>query len=288
MTEDLKKASEYIKEPEGGHRRRHRPTSLPHRLQGGGHSGEEESHGHRGVRGMQLLHGSLRMPRHLPRSGTRSHQHQSPALFHAASVFRSAPKAQLWRWDMNTINMVLCGLGGQGILFMTKVLAQVALDKGYNVMGAETHGMAQRGGSVVSHLRLGNVQGSLVRTDSAHFLLALEENEGYRNLPFLARGGRLYVNTGSPRFPKEEVKDYLARKEILARSLPATALAQERGAPLASNLALLGFFSAFDEGPITHDEMRATIERISPERFRETNLAIFDAGYENAKGEGRG
>jgi indolepyruvate ferredoxin oxidoreductase, beta subunit len=189
---------------------------------------------------------------------------------------------------MDTINMVLCGLGGQGILFMTKVLAQAGLEKGYNVMGAETHGMAQRGGSVVSHLRFGEASGSLVMTDSAHFLMALEEIEGYRSLPFLAKGGRMYVNTGSSVFPREEVRDYLARKEILARSLPATAVAQERGAPLSSNLALLGYFSAFDEGPISFDEMRATIKRISPERFRETNLGIFDAGYEKAKGEGNG
>lgn len=187
---------------------------------------------------------------------------------------------------MDTINMVLCGLGGQGILFMTKVLAQAALEKGFDVMGAETHGMAQRGGSVVSHLRFGEASGSLVMTDSAQFLMALEEVEGYRNLPFLARGGRMFVNSGSPGFPRQEVRDYLARREILARSLPASALAGERGAPLSSNLALLGYFSAFDEGPIRYEEMRATVERISPERFRETNLGIFDAGYEKAKGEG--
>ncbi|MEW6667606.1 MAG: indolepyruvate oxidoreductase subunit beta [Thermodesulfobacteriota bacterium] len=189
---------------------------------------------------------------------------------------------------MDTVNVVLCGLGGQGILFMTRVLARAALEKGFNVMGAETHGMAQRGGSVVSHLRFGEVSGSLVRVDSAHFLLALDEIEAYRNLPFLARGGRMYVNTGSPGFPREEVRDFLARRKIIARSLPAAHVAEERGAPLSSNLALLGFFSAFDEGPISRDEMRATIERISPERSRETNLGIFDAGYDKAKGEGNG
>ena len=90
---------------------------------------------------------------------------------------------------MDKSNFVLCGLGGQGILFMTKVLSETALRKGYNVMGAETHGMAQRGGSVVSHLRLGDVKGSLVSNGSAHLLLSLDEVEGYRNLPFLSKGG---------------------------------------------------------------------------------------------------
>jgi indolepyruvate ferredoxin oxidoreductase beta subunit len=181
---------------------------------------------------------------------------------------------------MNTINMVLCGLGGQGILFMTKVLAQVALDRGYNVMGAETHGMAQRGGSVVSHLRLGNVQGSLVKTLEAPVLLALEENEGYRNLPFLARGARLYVNTASLLFPREEVRGFLAKREIISRAVPAEKIAVDLGAPLASNLALLGFFSAFEDQPFDFETLRQTVTQISPDRFRDKNLSIFDAGHQ--------
>ena len=184
---------------------------------------------------------------------------------------------------MNTINMVLCGLGGQGILFMTKVLAQGALDQGYNVMGAETHGMAQRGGSVVSHLRIGNVQGSLVKTGEAPLLLALEESEGYRNLPFLATGGRLYVNTASPLFPREEVRGFLAKKEIIFHSVPASKIAQDLGVPMASNLALLGFFSAFEDDPFKYETMKQTIEKISPDRFKDKNLLIFDAGHQEGK-----
>ena len=184
---------------------------------------------------------------------------------------------------MNTINLVLCGLGGQGILFMTKVLAQVGLDNGYSVMGAETHGMAQRGGSVVSHLRLGNVQGSLVRTHEAPFLLALEENEAYRNLPFLAREGRLYVNTSSSLFPREEVRDFLARKGIVSRAVPAGKISLDLGAPMSSNLALLGFFSAFEDSPFDYDTLKQTVTQISPDRFREKNLSIFDAGHQKGK-----
>ncbi len=180
---------------------------------------------------------------------------------------------------METTNIVLCGLGGQGILFMTKVLARSALAKGYKVMGAETHGMAQRGGSVISHLRFGDVEGSVVRAGSAHFLLSLEENESYRNLSFLSAGARMYVNANSNRFPRDEVKDFLTKREIVTRSAPAAQLAMENGAPLSTNLALLGYFSAFGEGPVSHDDMLATIERISPERFRDKNLTVFDAGF---------
>jgi len=185
---------------------------------------------------------------------------------------------------METVNIVLCGLGGQGILFMTRILAQAALDQGLPVMGAETHGMAQRGGSVISHLRLGEVESSLVRIGTAHLLLSLEENEGYRNLPFLSRGGKMYVNADPGHFPREEVKDYLERKNILCRSVLAEEIAQKLGAPRSSNLALLGFFSAFDEGPMSYQEIRTTIEKISPERFKDLNLKVVKAGYEKGRG----
>ena len=186
---------------------------------------------------------------------------------------------------METVNIILCGLGGQGILFMTRILAQTALDKGFNLLGAETHGMAQRGGSVVSHLRIGDVQSSLVKTGSAHFLMALEENEGYRNLPFLSRGARMYVNANPQRFPREEVKAFLDKREITYRSAPAGTIALELGAPLCTNLALLGYFTAFNEGPTTQEELRKTIEIISPDRFREINLKVFEAGLQKGMEE---
>jgi indolepyruvate ferredoxin oxidoreductase beta subunit len=184
---------------------------------------------------------------------------------------------------MESVNIILCGLGGQGILFMTRVLAQTALDNGYSVIGAETHGMAQRGGSVVSHLRLGEAQGSLVQTGTAHILLALEEHEGYRNLPFLSQKGRLFVNTNASHFPPEDVRAFLDRREIAYEAIAAGVLARELGAPRSSNLALLGFFSAFCEKPFTFSEILQTIEKISPDRFKEINRKVFEAGHQRAK-----
>jgi len=180
---------------------------------------------------------------------------------------------------MKTLNIVLCGLGGQGILFLSKVLSQAALDKGYSILGSETHGMAQRGGSVVSHIRVGETMSSLVRTGSADLLLALEENEGYRNLSFLAMGAGFFVNTDSNPFPRAEAKLFLDKNKIQYRSIPAGKLALELGAPLSSNLALLGHFSRYSTQLATQAELRATIERISPERLKKPNLKIFDAGF---------
>lgn len=181
---------------------------------------------------------------------------------------------------METVNIVLCGLGGQGILFMTKILSHTAMAKGFKTLGAETHGMAQRGGSVISHLRLGDAESSLVRSGTAHFLLALDEYEAYRNLSFLSNGAGMYVNSDSDNFPLEEVKTFLDQKGVNYQSFPAGKTAMELGAPLSSNLALLGYFSTAHGIPLKNKEMRDTIEKISPDRFRKINLTIFDSGYQ--------
>ena len=183
---------------------------------------------------------------------------------------------------MPTINFVLSGLGGQGILFMTKIIAKTALRRGYSIMGAETHGMAQRGGSVISHLRLGDVSSSLVKPGSAQFLLSLEENEAYRNLPFLAKQGHLYSDTALDVFPRASVKPYLDKMAIQYDALPAGKIALDLGAPVSSNLAMIGFFAAFQEGPFTADDFRETIDTISPERFKDINLQVFEKGLSTA------
>ena len=155
---------------------------------------------------------------------------------------------------MNTINIIFCGLGGQGILFMTKVLAQTAMSQGFTVLGAETHGMAQRGGSVISHLRLGDVESSLVSRGKAHFLLALEENESYRSLPFLSKGGGLFVNSNNSGFPREEVKAYLETKEIQYHHMAASEVAMSHSLwppSVASSLAVSPGSVAFGLAGVT-------------------------------------
>ena len=179
---------------------------------------------------------------------------------------------------MQKINMVLCGLGGQGILFMTKVLARTALARGLNVLGAETHGMAQRGGSVVSHLRIGDVNSSLVNAGECHHLLALEENEACRNLSFLSEGAQLYVNTTSNRFPPNRVRDYLEDRKVQYHTVGAGKIALGLDAPMAANLALIGFMAARAGSPFSLTEIRATIDSVSPDRFKPTNFKVFDAG----------
>ncbi len=184
---------------------------------------------------------------------------------------------------MKTINYVLTGLGGQGILFMTKVLATTALNKGYNILGAETHGMAQRGGSVVSHLRIGDARSSLIRAGAADFLLSMDESEAYRYLPYLKKGGKLFANAPSDAFPRGNVAGYLEKKSIEPWAMEAGKTAMELGSPRSTNLAMVAFYAAFDVGPLSADDLRTTVDTMSPGPFKERNLKIFDACYDTGK-----
>jgi Pyruvate/2-oxoacid:ferredoxin oxidoreductase gamma subunit len=90
----------------------------------------------------------------------------------------------------------------------------------------------------------------------------------------------LYANAPKPSFPREEVRPYLEKIGIECRSIPASDIAAKFAAPMSANLALLGFFSAFQEGPISYDELKETIAQVSPDSFREINLKVFDKGFE--------
>ena len=90
--------------------------------------------------------------------------------------------------------IVLSGVGGQGVLFLSRLLAEAAIAAGFSVLASETHGMAQRGGVVVSHLKVGGFDSPLVRTGRADLLLVLKEENVALHREFLADGGALIVN----------------------------------------------------------------------------------------------
>jgi len=184
---------------------------------------------------------------------------------------------------MKTTNFVLSGLGGQGILFMTRVLAMTALNKGFDILGAETHGMAQRGGSVVSHLKIGAAKSSLIRAGGADFLLSMDESEAYRHLPYLKKGGMLFANAGAKIFPDKRVTPYLSKMQIIPRAMEAGRTAMDLGSPRSTNLAMIAFFSAFGVGPLNADDLRATVSAISPGSFQALNIKIFDTCYETGR-----
>jgi indolepyruvate ferredoxin oxidoreductase beta subunit len=181
------------------------------------------------------------------------------------------------------LQLILSGVGGQGILFATRIFSTLGLAQGYNVIGSETHGMAQRGGSVISHLKIGDYSSPLVRQGTADILLSLDRDEAYRTLGFLKRGGFCFVNSPKEDFWDPGIKGYLEKNEIRAYSFPADKVALALGAPRSANLVLIGYALSVPDVPFTYEDVKETIVRVSPPRFRDVNLQAFDTGYRGEK-----
>jgi indolepyruvate ferredoxin oxidoreductase beta subunit len=176
--------------------------------------------------------------------------------------------------------ILLAGIGGQGVLFAHQLLAECAIAQGLNVTGAETHGMSQRGGSVVSHLKIGDSPAPLIRQGTADLLLAFDASESYRNISFIRRGGIVVVNTSLPDFPSPRLLEQLATMSVSLRVLDADGIARALGRISASNVTLIGFASTCKEFPLSTEMLRETIARVAPERHREVNLKAFEEGVE--------
>jgi indolepyruvate ferredoxin oxidoreductase beta subunit len=174
--------------------------------------------------------------------------------------------------------ILLAGIGGQGVLFAHNVLADCAMARGFNVTGAETHGMSQRGGSVVSHLKIGDTSAPMIRQGTADFVIAFDAAEAYRALPFLKRGGTLIVNTAPENFPDAQVQPHLDAWRITTRACDADTIARNLERASAANVALLGFATTCENFPFTPDALRAAISRVAHARYAALNVKAFDAG----------
>lgn len=151
-------------------------------------------------------------------------------------------------------DIVVVGVGGQGVILISNIIGKAALKAGLSVRSAETHGMAQRGGSVINHLRIGCVFGPLVPVGGADILLALEPAEALRYAHYLSKDGVALVNTnpvlpstvttGQSRYPPlEEILAPLQRICRDIKTLDATKLAVKAGNPQTMNVVMLGALS---------------------------------------------
>lgn len=184
--------------------------------------------------------------------------------------------------------LLLAGIGGQGVLFAHQLLARCAAEQGYDVTGAETHGMSQRGGAVVSHVKIRSPSSPrpapsgqlgdapLIRQGTADFLIAFAETEALRALPFLRRGGTLVVNTASPRFLDDMTRAGLD-EHVTVRALDAMAIAERLGRRSVANVVLLGFASTCRAFPLTGDALRAALQGHGSKSWQ-SNLQAFDEG----------
>ena len=178
---------------------------------------------------------------------------------------------------------VIVGIGGQGILFTSKVLGKIALDRGVEVIGSEVHGMAQRGGSVVSHFKIGAYQSPLVQAGEADVLLAFDQGEGIRNLHFLRNGGSLVVNIHDEKaFENPNLKEYLKKRNIKVHSVKGYDLLREHmgGNFLFLNVLLAGAMCASGVTDLAFDEVAAAVKDLSPAKFEDANRKVLQIGYE--------
>jgi indolepyruvate ferredoxin oxidoreductase beta subunit len=176
--------------------------------------------------------------------------------------------------------IILCGLGGQGVIFLTRLLARAAITSGCPVMVSETHGMSQRGGSVVSHLKIGDDQAPLIQKGTADLLLALEADEAVRSLPMLRSGGSAFVNAENSLRP--EVLPHLQRREIDVHCIPASQLAVDLGAAAVANVVLAGFAAAHPTFPFSFETLHQTLTS-SAKRNLSLNHRALEVGYRAGK-----
>lgn len=187
---------------------------------------------------------------------------------------------------MNT-NILIVGVGGQGTLLASVLLGNLALDNGYDVKLSEVHGMSQRGGSVVTHVKISDdkVGSPLIEEGEADIILAFEKLEAYRWLPYLKKGGSLYVNTqqilpmpvimGQAEIP-ENLDQVLNERAGNLKAFDAMQIAVESGSSKAVNVVLLG--AASRNLPFSTDAWMKVIEGNVKEKFVEMNKFAFMKG----------
>jgi len=188
----------------------------------------------------------------------------------------------------DTLNIMLVGVGGQGTLLAADVIALVGMEAGLDVKKSEVHGMAQRGGSVTSHVRWGEtVSSPLIPLGSADFVVAFERIEALRHLQMLGPKGVVLVNeygivpvtvtSGGATYPSQEeetgVYDATGIEPVY---VDAVCMAQNLGNARANNVVILGALSSYLDVPV-ETWLKVIAERV-PARFVELNQQAFHAG----------
>jgi indolepyruvate ferredoxin oxidoreductase beta subunit len=193
---------------------------------------------------------------------------------------------------MKEFNILITGVGGQGVILMSELLGKAAVADNLKVRGSEVLGMAVRGGSVTSIIRIGeDVYGPLIPTGKCHTLVGMEPSETLRNISYLSRSSLVIVNTavtvpftvsiGESSYPSlEEILKQLAKASGKIVQLDAAKLAQEAGNRLATNIVMLGALFGTDQLPIKIATIKETIEERFPAKLAPVNIKAFDLGYE--------
>lgn len=199
------------------------------------------------------------------------------------------------------LNVLIAGVGGQGSVLAAKILAQAALERGWQVRTAETIGMAQRGGNVTSHVRMGNagecVHAPLVARGTADVIIALEPGEGLRALPYLAEDGLMVCATtpipsvmtdlSGEAYRTEPIIEYLASAAAHFYAVDDAAICDRAGSRKVLNVAMLAVAVQLStgvdyglRGAMSIDELKEALKNCVKERFIALNCESVDIAVE--------
>lgn len=189
-------------------------------------------------------------------------------------------------------NILLCGVGGQGTVLASKLIAFAAMEKGLQVRTAETIGMAQRGGSVVSHVRIGEeIHSPLLPKGSADVIIAFEPAEAVRCISYLKKGGTVIVNRKAVRpvtaslngtyTDGAEMTAYLKEYAGHVAVMDGEAICDVCGSTKVLNIILLAAAAKSGELGITPEELKAAIIKRIPEKFHALNLKAVELAIQD-------
>ena len=197
-----------------------------------------------------------------------------------------------------TYNIMTCGVGGQGLMLVSNILGLACAEFGLGIRTAETHGLAQRSGSIYTHIRIGeNVYSPLIPYGEADVLLGMEAIETLRYIEYLKPDGNIILNNyiwhpvqstyervKNPEVPYTSIEMILEKLNKVTKNIlivDALNLAHQTGNPLTSNVVLLGALAKISDFPIKIEQLKEIIPRVVPKKAIDANLKAFSLGYQS-------
>lgn len=195
-----------------------------------------------------------------------------------------------------TYNIMTCGVGGQGLMLVSNILGLACAEYGLNIRTAETHGLAQRSGSIYTHIRIGErVFSPLIPYGEANVLLGMEAIEALRYIEYLKPNGSIILNNyiwypvqSTFERVKNPETEYVSTEKILNQLqkvtdkihvINALELAKQAGHPLTSNVVLLGALARSENFPVSVEQISKIIPRVVPEKAIDANLKALTLGF---------
>jgi indolepyruvate ferredoxin oxidoreductase beta subunit len=197
---------------------------------------------------------------------------------------------------MKTFNVILAGVGGQGILLAAEILGTAALKEGFDVRVNEIHGMAQRGGAVVSMVRIGEkIFSPLILEGEADVILGLEPIETLRNAKYASE--KTVIMVGDERIPPPALTlkgESYPKMDVILEKLKvfsnkvifveASKLAKKAGSHLVQNVVMLGALTAIPMFPIKKESLIEALNELTPPKYLDVNVRAFELGYQYIMG----